>query len=126
MHKLQLRRFSYFSWESTLGLLCDHQTISEKRETKYHTLLTSELSKQWNMKMKNPCNELKIAKRYWNAIVFLSSARIPNSHVTPNNGNKTTADLILDLRRTKDTKINMVSISLNIMLLISNPKKGFI
>ena len=125
MHKLQLRRFSYFSWKSNLGLLCDRQTISEKRETEYPILLTSELSKQWNMKMKNPCNELKIAKRYWNAIVFLSSARIPNSHVTPSNGNKTTADLILDLRRTKDTKINMVSISLNIMLLISNPKKGF-
>ena len=101
MHKLQLRRFSYFSWKSTLGLLCDRQIISEKRETKYLTLLTSELSKQWNMKMKNPCNELKIAKRYWNAIVFLSSARIPNSHVTPSNGNKTTVDLIPDLWRTR-------------------------
>lgn len=47
--------------------------------------------------MRNPCKELQIAKRYWKAMVLLSSARVPNNQVTPSNGNRTTADLKPDL-----------------------------
>ena len=57
------------------------------------------------MKMKNPCNELKMAKKYWNAMVLLSSAKIPNNHVIPSNGKRTTADLTPDL----NTKLEVIS-----------------
>ena len=65
------------------------------------TLLTSELHKQWNMKMKRPCNELQRAKRYWKTIVWLPRAKTPNIHVIPSKGNKTVIDFRPDLMKTR-------------------------
>ena len=65
------------------------------------TLLTSELHKQWNMKMKRPCNELQRAKRYWKTIVWLLRAKTPNIHVIPSKGNKTVIDFRPDLVKTR-------------------------
>lgn len=69
--------------------------VNDKRYVVH--FLTSELSRQWNTKMKKPCSELQRAKRYWNAIVFLSNAKIPNNQVTPSKGKRTTVDLKPDL-----------------------------
>ena len=64
---------------------------------KKNEFLTSVLSREWNIKIKNPCKELRMAKKYWNTMVLLSSAKIPKSHVMPSKGKRTATDLTPDL-----------------------------
>lgn len=82
----------------------------------------SELHKQWNMKMKRPCNELQRAKRYWKTIVWLPRAKTPNIHVIPSKGNKTVIDFRPDLIRSNFVALDTPLVWILIISLITNPR----
>lgn len=55
--------------------------------------------------LEHTCNELNIAKRYWNATKSFDIDSTPKTHVTPNKGASTQILLTPDLKKTKKSSL---------------------